>query len=331
MLAVLAFLLNQSAAERDAQREADRQKQQNRIALEGRREDAMETYLNRMAGLMLHEGLLKGAPGARASKDVATVGRTLTLTVLPRLDGKRKAQVVGFLAEAGLIHAAAQRFSYTEPRLSLWGADLRHADFRATALFEVDLSHTDLSGANFDGKYLASTSLTGAHLREASFKDAQIESVDFSYTDLTRARFDRTRIGTRWRCEPRGGGECEGQNKGWIDPPNFQGACVTGASFVDVFWDDIPPMPAQVGAFDEAEGVGVDLRQSPAKRFAVTLKERRRRVSRAIGDAPPLVDVKLDPSVQRPDPAKLTRWTWDRTGARLTPDERRDLCDISAL
>src|SRR5829696_6722171 len=72
-----------------------------------------------------------------------TVARARTLTVLPRLDGDRKARVVQFLHEAGLI--SGQR-----PVLDLRIANLSEADLSWATLSYADLSEANLSNANLE-------------------------------------------------------------------------------------------------------------------------------------------------------------------------------------
>src|SRR5262249_51120721 len=83
--------------ERDRKQEADRAKSELDIAADGRRENALTAYLQRMEELTLQHRLT-----AHPSYDVVLLARTLTLAVLRRLDGQRKRQVIEFLSDAGL-------------------------------------------------------------------------------------------------------------------------------------------------------------------------------------------------------------------------------------
>ena len=60
---------------------------------------------------------------AQPGDSLSTVARARTLTVLPKLDGERKARVVQFLYESGLIVKK-------RPIIDLLRADLRRADLR---------------------------------------------------------------------------------------------------------------------------------------------------------------------------------------------------------
>jgi hypothetical protein len=104
------------------------------IARETRQEDTLQAYFDGMSQLLtdkdrpLHRTLL--------GDNLSTVARARTLTVLSRLDGDRKARIVQFLFESGLI---ARDYRV----LSLEGADLREAN-----LSEADLRGAYLSNAN---------------------------------------------------------------------------------------------------------------------------------------------------------------------------------------
>jgi pentapeptide repeat protein len=63
------------------------------------RETALQAYIDKMSELLLHEKLRDSAE----EDEVRKVARVRTLTILPRLDAKRKYHVLQFLYESGLI------------------------------------------------------------------------------------------------------------------------------------------------------------------------------------------------------------------------------------
>src|SRR5260370_16288603 len=67
------------AAEKRAQTERD-------IALDNQRETALQSYIDKLSELLLHEKLRESKP----EDEVRKIGRVRTLTVLPRLDNERK-------------------------------------------------------------------------------------------------------------------------------------------------------------------------------------------------------------------------------------------------
>jgi hypothetical protein len=71
--------------------------EQRALAVENQRaqDAALQAYLDQMSQLLLDEGRPLRQP--KEGDEVRTLARARTLTVLPRLDGERKASVVRFL------------------------------------------------------------------------------------------------------------------------------------------------------------------------------------------------------------------------------------------
>jgi uncharacterized protein YjbI with pentapeptide repeats len=185
-LAAVAFGLNYFANERDQQREDRRAALERRIATDRRREDALGIYMQQMSDLMLQRKLLSSREGS----EIQTVARTLTLTVLLRLDGRRKGFVLQFLSEGGLIPFLNARSLNSRVRLN--GADLRGAIVRN--LYRANLEGADLREADFRGANLGSVNLGSADLRRADFSGADIGFVNFQASDLRHANFSRSGI-----------------------------------------------------------------------------------------------------------------------------------------
>jgi uncharacterized protein YjbI with pentapeptide repeats len=168
-LAGLAFLLNDLQSDREKRIEDQRERRQEATAADAAREEALRAYLTQMSELMLDRDLLRSAPGA----DVRAVARTVTLTVLRRVDGERRGLVVRFLAEARLLRSG-------DPKVELDGANLRSAALSRADLTEADLTNVDLTAAN-----LRSVDLTRADLIEADLTEADLRQA----FDLFRADF----------------------------------------------------------------------------------------------------------------------------------------------
>lgn len=110
VLAVGGYVFNRAdkqaeleRSEQQARAEQERAEQQARVerelAQDAQRETALQSYFDRMAELLLTQGLLASQP-----KDpVRDVARAHTLATLRKLDAIRKGSVIRFLAEAGLI------------------------------------------------------------------------------------------------------------------------------------------------------------------------------------------------------------------------------------
>ena len=178
-LALLAFVLNVFENERDRRREADQTARAESLAAERAREDALDAYLDRMSDLLLNEHLQSSRPGS----EVQTVARSLTLTVVRRLDPARKGLVIRFLAESRLLGLDPRRKVVVTPRsrtvtndvpppVSLGDADLRGVMLDRATLFAADFSEADLRGARFRDAVVAGSSFEAADLRGADFTGA---------------------------------------------------------------------------------------------------------------------------------------------------------------
>lgn len=157
---------------------------ENRYALElqERREKdaALQAYLDQMTELLLHEKLRISQPEA----EVRSVARARTLTVLKQLDGERKARVVQFLYEAGLISAKDNAGAATKPIVGLQDADLR-----GVILEYLNLQGIDLSGADLEGAKLHPLILNGARLRGTNLSKTELFGISLKGADLEGAYF----------------------------------------------------------------------------------------------------------------------------------------------
>jgi hypothetical protein len=141
--------------------------------IDNQRESALQAYLDKMSDLLLEKKLRE----SKQDEEVRNIARVRTLTVLRQLDSFRKASVLQFLCESGLIDKDNQI-------VDLSGADLQNADLRHIFLgrevwdedaedpraIEVDLSETNLRGANLSGTNLTSVCLFNANLSQADLR-----------------------------------------------------------------------------------------------------------------------------------------------------------------
>jgi uncharacterized protein YjbI with pentapeptide repeats len=137
-------------------------------------DEALQSYLDQMSGLLLERDLRASEKGS----EVRTLARARTLTVLGRLDPSRKSALMQFLVEADLV----QRVEGRDPIISLTGADLSEAD-----LGEANLSEADLGEANLRGAYLRYAILSEAHLDDANLSGAGLRYAILSRADLDGA------------------------------------------------------------------------------------------------------------------------------------------------
>jgi uncharacterized protein YjbI with pentapeptide repeats len=105
---------------------------------------------------------------AQQKKMKQKIARARTLTVLRGLDSSRKASVIQFLHEAGLIDK-------DRCIINLKGADLRGADLSNADLSSATLDNANLSGANFERAELSGikkSTIEELEKQATSLKDA---------------------------------------------------------------------------------------------------------------------------------------------------------------
>ena len=161
---------------------ADRQRQAERELAEDKyREDTLQDYIDKMSELLLREKLRDSAK----ADEVRKIARVRTLTVLHRLDGVRKRNVLLFLHESGLIYEGNNVIDLGGADLS--GADLNGAKLNRAGLVQANLSQANLSQANLSQAMLAGTDLRKANLSKADLNDANLILADFNEADLSGA------------------------------------------------------------------------------------------------------------------------------------------------
>jgi len=155
---------------------ADKQHQSDmQIAQDQQQQTALQTYFGRMSDLLLNNRLHESQPG----DEVRNVARALTLTVLPRLNGTRKGEVVSFLQEAGLI-------DLRNTIIDLRYADLSQINMNHISPSYIDLSGANLSGANLSGADLRKVILGGANLSLTNLSEANLSGTELESADLSR-------------------------------------------------------------------------------------------------------------------------------------------------
>src|SRR5207244_12583093 len=110
---------NQIQTSREQKVAENRAQTEREIASDNQREAALQDYIDKMSGLLLHEDLRKSSEDT----EVRRLATLQTLTTLPRLDGKRKGSVLLFLYEAG-------RIDKSNPIVLFGAAGLNAADLR---------------------------------------------------------------------------------------------------------------------------------------------------------------------------------------------------------
>jgi hypothetical protein len=163
----------------------NRQQRERELEIAERRtqDEALQAYLDVMSQLLTDEK--RPLHRAQIGDSLSSVARARTLTVLPRLDGGRKARVVQFLYESGLI--AKKRPIIDLLRADLRGANLRRAGLRGADLQGANLSGADLFKADLKWADLSFADLSGADLRGVDLLKAELWSTNLKGADLRRA------------------------------------------------------------------------------------------------------------------------------------------------
>jgi uncharacterized protein YjbI with pentapeptide repeats len=206
-LITVAFALWQDI--RQDQIENKRAKAERELAVQRAQDEALQAYFDQMSTLILEKDLRH----ADVRDEAPTVARARTLAVLVRLDPSRKAAVIQFLADAGLVQGrgaylaqatgegeVGQRGEGMEeafkgiPVISLSGADLSGADLSELGggfpVLSGDSSGMYYSGGSGTGPYLSGADLSyadlsGANLHFAFLNGANLENADLSGANLS--------------------------------------------------------------------------------------------------------------------------------------------------
>lgn len=182
-LAVGAYLLSSFQKESEKNIEIDRQRQ-----------STLNSFISQISTLLLEKKLRT----AKANSETRSVARTYTQVALRNLDGNRKAEVLQFLSESGLISE--------DPIISLLGADLtdsnllnarltgvkiKGAQFANSDFKDANLSHANLCGCNFSNCIFNGAILEGTDLSFAILKGAKLKGVDLTKTNLEWANLEK--------------------------------------------------------------------------------------------------------------------------------------------
>jgi len=175
------------------------------IAEQRTQDEVLQTYLDKMAQLMLDEAMPLRTSGE--DDEVRTLARARTLTVLRRSDPARKRSVLDFLYEADLIkktdpviYLGSTDFFSSVADLrgaDVGGADLKGADLGVQPLGKngANLSRADLRGADLKGANLHLASLRDADLSAAELFRAALAEADLRYTHLVGTDFTEAKLG----------------------------------------------------------------------------------------------------------------------------------------
>jgi uncharacterized protein YjbI with pentapeptide repeats len=147
-------------------------------------EDAVPEYIEQMIKMMSDDE--RPLRQSLEDEELRILARVRTLTVLAGLDGHRKAPIVQFLYEAGLI-------TKDHNPINLRGADLTRVDLSKANLRKADLRFVNLAEANLEGAHLDEADLEQAMLPLANLRGASLDSAKLAWADLSKADLSRQR------------------------------------------------------------------------------------------------------------------------------------------
>ena len=180
--------------------------------------EALQAYLDQIGQMLLDE--VRPLSLSTEEDVVRKLAQARTLTVLSRLDGRRKGSVLRFLSEAGLIYkkdtvialggtrskaSGSNRrdedgsdatitgtelgdYARTLAGARLEQADLQGANLYGTNLTYVNLTYADLTGADLRNADLRSSLLQGANLMSADLRGATLDDAILAWANLYRAK-----------------------------------------------------------------------------------------------------------------------------------------------
>ena len=177
------------------------------IANEHLRDEALQAYIDRMSEALLDKKLILSGD----DDPVRDVARIRTLTILRRLrdDGERKATVLLFLYDAGLLKnrpsapfVNLRDVDFNGANLNganlnganLKGANLEAANMNVANLVEANLHGAKLKGANMNIAFLYGANLYGANLDKAILYGANLKGANLEAASLCGANLERTNL-----------------------------------------------------------------------------------------------------------------------------------------
>lgn len=172
------------------------------IANEYLRDEALQAYIDRISEALLDNKLILSGD----DDPVRDVARIRTLTILRRLrdDGERKATVLLFLYDAGLLknRPSAPFVNLRDADFNgvnldganLEGANLKGAKLNIAFLQGANLNIAKLKGANLNIAFLQKANLYGANLDEAILYGANLKEANLKGASLCGANLERTNL-----------------------------------------------------------------------------------------------------------------------------------------
>lgn len=177
-LLIVPFILAVAAGFLDWSRKVS----EKRVETDRQRQKTLDDYLTCMTEMILKYNLIEKQQNNPA-RDIA---RTRTLAALRSLDGDRKAQLLQFLYESGLIGP--------DPIVLLNGADLTGAVLDEAVLVDAVLRGVHFEDASFKNSTLDSADLRGSNFSRGDFSGASMKDANLTQANLTNAKMTNEQL-----------------------------------------------------------------------------------------------------------------------------------------
>jgi uncharacterized protein YjbI with pentapeptide repeats len=191
-LTALAAIVNASISRGNLQHAREALREQGDREEQRAQDDALQDYFKQMGELLTDHELKEAQPESA----VSLLARAQTLTVLGRVDARRKRDLLLFLYGAGLISKEniVNLYGADLSGAHLSGADLEGADLRGAILSSAHLRDAKLRGANLSSATLYEANLAVAKLPDANLSSAILGSADLGSADLSSANLSSAHL-----------------------------------------------------------------------------------------------------------------------------------------
>ena len=198
------------------------------LATDQQQQTTLETYIDRMSGLLLNKSSTSTLlHDSKSSDEVRNVAQAITLIALSRLDPERKRAVIFFLYHADLItwHQWPKAPGGEFPIVNLTTADLEWADLSNIFLNNAYLYNINLNDANLSNAVLSIADLGDSNLSGADLSGTYLTGANLNSADLTGAHLSGAHLETYMSGLPPGA-----QQVTYLSGANLKGADLSGAN-----------------------------------------------------------------------------------------------------
>jgi uncharacterized protein YjbI with pentapeptide repeats len=179
----------QQAREVDRQLAAERFLQEQQFASDQLYESRLQSFIDRMAELLLKESLRSAAVDSEVVQSAVVRAKTTLRTI----DPSRKAIVIQFLHDVGLI-SSKSACSLMLDRADLKDVDLSMAQLAGIYLPAVNFENSKLVITNLDHAYMPFSQFTRTDLSYADIKNSELAHAKFFKSNLRNAKMQGTRL-----------------------------------------------------------------------------------------------------------------------------------------